>query len=115
MSIVIGDQSNHDNPVSDRTRDCRGGSDHDLVRLAGGVGMDGRLPIRQVSSILETAEMWLLGQISSGLPSAMLVRASPGFPGSLVLTPRSGLWGLRRSLASADRPTDCIVSGSIDD
>ncbi len=29
----------------------------------------------------------------------MRVRAAPGFPGSLALTPHSGFWGLRQSLA----------------
>ena len=43
---------------------------------------------------LERANEVSLGQVFSlvsGLPSAMPVRASPGFPGSLVLTPRSGV------------------------
>jgi len=50
---------------------------------------------------LELLNLLLLGQVSrllsyifclvSGLPAAMPVRASPRFPGSLALTPRSGV------------------------
>ena len=51
-------------------------------------------PQKQIPRILERANMLKLGHVFclvSGLPAAMPVRASPGFPGSLALTPRSGV------------------------